>query len=63
MERKKVKCKKCDRGLAWLTREQIETGNTTKKIERTKCPCCKGKYEDCMSCYIEETYEAEDANV
>lgn len=54
-----VPCKKCDKGQVWLTKRQIETGVTTKNIERTKCPCCKGKWWDCMSCYIEETYEGE----
>lgn len=54
--REKVKCKRCDEGKVWLTREQVETGTTTKKGEWVRCPCCKGNHRDCMQCYIDEVF-------
>lgn len=61
MDKKKIEvvCKRCDKGVTFLAPRQLETGVTTKKIERVKCHCCKGKWWDCMQCYIEKEYGLE----
>ena len=49
-KQKEIPCKKCDKGVVWVTVQQVETGNTTKGMKRAKCSCCRGYWWDCKNC-------------